>query len=146
MNNNPTILFGVQQFLAVLARMLLSAIFLMSGVHKIMAWDETVTQMQSEGLANASVLLPLAIAAEIGGGLSVLLGLWGRLGAFGLFVFLIPTTFIFHDFWTYEGQQQQMQMQHFMKNITIMGGLLMVTAFGSGAWSITGLRRPREST
>ncbi len=133
----------LQHFIALLGRLLLSAIFLMSGVHKITAWQGTIETMQNEGMTNVPILLGIAVAAEIGGGLLLLLGLWGRLGAFALFVFLIPTTLIFHDFWTYEGQQQQMQMQHFMKNITIMGGLLMVMAFGTGNWSIT-KPRPKE--
>lgn len=137
---------AVQQFIILLGRILLSGIFLMSGIHKITAWDSTVTSMQNEGMTNVPILLGAATFAELAGGLSLLLGLWGRIGAFGLFVFLIPTTLIFHDFWTYEGQQQMQQMQHLMKNLTIMGGLLIVTAFGTGDWSVTRMRKPSEST
>jgi putative oxidoreductase len=53
-----------------------------------------------------------------------------------LIIFLIPTTLIFHDFWTYEGAAAQNQMQHFMKNLSIMGGLLFVLGTGSGCCSI----------
>lgn len=120
---------------AVLGRLLLSTIFLLSGIHKITNYQGTMESMQTEGIQYVSVLLPIAIVAEIGGSLSLLLGLWGRVGAFALFVFLIPTTLIFHDFWTYAGSAQQNQMQHFFKNLAIMGGLLMVMALGTGGWS-----------
>ena len=113
-------------------RFLLSLIFVMSGVHKIMAWDQTATQMEGEGMPAVPLLLVGAIAFELLGGLSVMLGVKARIGAVALFLFLIPTTLIFHDFWTYEGQEQQMQMINFMKNLAIMGGLLVVAARGPG--------------
>lgn len=119
-----------------LGRILLSAIFVMSGVHKLTAWSETVQQMENEGMPFVPVLLVGAIVFELGGGLLVLFGGWTRLGAAMLIIFLIPTTLIFHDSWTYEGQEQQMQMINFMKNLAIMGGLLVVLAFGAGPVSV----------
>jgi len=117
---------------ACLGRVLLSLIFVMSGVHKVMAPDETAAQMENEGMPAVQLLLIGAVLCELAGGLSVMLGVKARWGAALLIVFLIPTTLIFHDFWTYEGQEQQMQMAHFMKNLAIMGGLLLVTGLGPG--------------
>ena len=119
-----------------IGRILLSQIFLMSGIHKITAWDQTAASMTKEGMVAVPILLVGATVFEIAGGLSVLLGWRAKLGAFALIVFLIPTTLIFHDFWTYEGQQQQMQMAHFMKNLAIMGGLLVVLGYGAGCCSV----------
>ncbi|MCS7271144.1 MAG: DoxX family protein, partial [Gemmataceae bacterium] len=53
-----------------------------------------------------------------------------------LIVFLIPATVIFHNFWAFEGQEQQMQMIMFLKNLAILGGLLLVVGFGAGAYSL----------
>lgn len=122
-------------------RVLLSLIFVMSGVHKLTAWDETAGRMEQEGMVYVPLLLFGAVLFELGGGSSVLLGLWARVGAALLAAFLIPTTLIFHDFWTYEGAEQQMQMIQFMKNLAILGGVLVVLGFGSGRCSITGGRR-----
>ena len=82
------------------------------------------------------LLLAGAIAFEILGGLSLLLGLYGRVGAVALIVYLIPTTLIFHNFWAADAAQQQNQMIHFMKNVAIMGGLFMVAALGTDGFSI----------
>lgn len=127
-----------------LGRVLLSAIFVMSGVHKVMAWSGTAESMRGEGMVMVPLLLAGAIVFEIGGGLSVLLGCWARWGAAALVVFLIPTTLIFHDFWTYEGAEQQAQMIHFMKNLAIMGGLLVVLGFGAGPVSVDQWRGKRD--
>lgn len=118
---------------ALIGRILLSAIFLMSGTQKLLQWNQTMDHMRSEGMTAVPLLLVGAVIFELAGGLMLLLGWRARLGALLLVVFLIPTTLIFHDFWTYqEAAAMQNQMQHFMKNITIMGGLLMVAAFGPG--------------
>jgi putative oxidoreductase len=117
-------------------RVLLSAIFILSGTMKIMNWSKTAEHMESEGMIAVPFLLFMAIVFEIGGGLSVLLGCWTRLGAAALIIFLIPATLIFHDFWTFEGAAREMQMQNFLKNLTIMGGLATLIAVGAGAFSI----------
>jgi putative oxidoreductase len=130
-------------FAAPLGRLLLSAIFVMSGIHKLMNWESTAEQMQAEGIVAVPVMLAIAAAVEVGAGLSVLTGCWARLGALALVVFLIPTSLIFHDFWQYTGMEQQNQMAHFMKNMAILGGLLMVVALGPGPLSFDARRRTR---
>jgi len=121
---------------ALAGRSLLSAIFLMSGAMKIMNWSKTADSMAQEGMLLVPFFLAGAIAFELLGGLSVLVGFQARIGALLLFLFLIPTTLIFHDFWSFEGPAMQQQMQHFMKNLTIMGGLLTVVAAGAGRYSL----------
>jgi putative oxidoreductase len=119
-----------------IGRLLLSAIFIMSGIHKITAWSDTADSMTREGMIAVPLFLLGAVVFEIAGGLSVLLGYWTRCGALLLIIFLIPTTIIFHDFWTYESAEQQMQMIHFMKNLAILGGLCFVLTYGPGPVSI----------
>src|SRR5256885_487719 len=95
------------QWVALAGRVLLSAIFVLSGLTKLTNWSGTESQMASHGMPAASVLLLGAIVVEMGGGLALLLGCQTRAAAAALFLFLIPTTLIFHNFWAYQGQEQQ---------------------------------------
>lgn len=117
-------------------RVLLSLIFVMSGIQKLTAWQQTAERMQQEGMVAVQILLVGAVLFELGGGVSVLLGFKTRIGALALMIFLVPTTLIFHDFWQYTGSEQQSQMIHFMKNLTIFGGLLVLFGAGPGCCSI----------
>ncbi|MCL4692635.1 MAG: DoxX family protein [Candidatus Hydrogenedentes bacterium] len=117
-------------------RILLSAIFLMSGFGKITDFSGTTGYMASHGMPAAGFLLVMAILLELVGGLSVLTGFKARWGAVALIVFLIPATLIFHAFWSVEPDQVRMQTINFMKNLAIMGGLLQIVAYGAGAFSI----------
>jgi putative oxidoreductase len=92
--------------------------------------------MATKGMPLIPLFLVGAIVCELVGGLSLLLGYRARLGALLLFLYLIPTTLVFHAFWQYEGMQHKMQLINFMKNLAIMGGLAVVMGFGSGLVSI----------
>lgn len=128
MNNRSFTLF--------LARLLIAVIFVVSGFHKITAFGGTVDQIAGKGLPLATFGAVLAIVVELGGGLSLVFGYKSKLSAWVLFLFLIPTTLIFHNFWALSGQQFQMQLITFMKNLAIMGGLLAFAKAGSGKWSL----------
>lgn len=136
MNTMNTTTHPMHSAALLLGRILLSGIFLMSGVHKITAWDETAGMMTEKGLPAVPLLLAASIAVELGGGACVLLGWCTRFGALLLFAFLIPVTGTMHNFWAFEGQEQMAQMMHFVKNITIMGGLMTLAGAGAGAWSV----------
>ena len=117
-------------------RILLSLIFVLSGTMKIFTWDATASMMQSEGMVAIPLLLLGAIAFELLGGLSVMTGTYARIGAAVLILFLIPATLIFHDFWTYEGAEQQTQMANFLRNIALMGALLLIIGQSAGRYSV----------
>jgi putative oxidoreductase len=121
---------------ALLGRIFLALLFVVSGVGKITGYAATAALMASKGLPMVDILLPLTIAVELGGGLLLALGWKARWAAAALFLFLIPTTLIFHQFWGLEPKLAQMQKIHFLKNVAIMGGMLMVLAIGAGAWSV----------
>ena len=114
-----------------IARVLISAIFLMSGWGKIMNPAGTQQAMAAHGMPFAGLFLIGAIILELGGGLSVLLGYKARWGASALVVFVIPTTLIFHTKFS-----EQLQVIMFMKNLAILGSLLMVSYFGPGPISL----------
>src|SRR5262245_42888322 len=127
---------GLQPYASAAGRLLVSVIFLLSGFMKIARWEETEAFMASHGMPATSVLLALAALTEVLGGLALLLGFQTRAAALLLFLYLIPTTLVFHNFWAYQGQEQQMQMINFLKNLAIMGGLLGFFAFGAGSLSL----------
>lgn len=125
----------IQTYAPVTGRVLLSLIFVFSGVGKIFSWSETANYMSAKGMPLVPLFLLLAILFELAGGLSILLGKRARIGAALLVIFMIPATLIFHRFWGAEGFDQ-MEMIHFMKNLALIGGLLQVMAYGSGPYSL----------
>ena len=118
------------KYLPLVARTFLAAIFLRSGVSKILGFGATQQQIADMGLPAPAAALAVSIALEILGSLAVILGVRARWGAVALIAFLIPTTLIFH---TSAGEWTQ-----FFKNLSILGGLLVVTATGSGPISLDG--------
>jgi len=133
-------------YFAIPGRVLMSSIFLLSGFMKVVGFSGMAGYMASKGMPAPKLMLALAAAAEIVGGLALFLGFLTRLGAFGLFVYLIPTTLIFHNFWAIsDSMAHQDQLAHFLKNIAIMGGLLMVAGFGAGPLSVDAARRSGTS-
>ena len=130
----------VQGFTALLARLMLTAIFLMSAVgNKIPQFQETAAYMAAEGVPNPKFALFGAIGLLLLGSLSLILGAWTRIGALFLLFFLGAATFYFHDFWQFsDAGQRQLQTIQFMKNLAIGGGLLSLVAFGGGPWSVDG--------
>jgi len=119
-------------------RILLSQIFLLSAVMKALHWSATTDHMAAKGMVAVPFFLGMAILFELGGGLCVLLGWKARCGALALAFFLIPTTLIFHAFWT-DPQTMENQMQHFLKNLAIMGGLFTLAGAGAGRFSLDAL-------
>lgn len=119
-----------------IARILLSNVFLFSGVKKVFAFSATQAYMTKYGMKMAVLFLVLAILFEIGGGLMLLLGYLPRLGALALLLFLLPTTVVFHrDF------ADPVQIVQFSKNAAIMGGLWAVLAAGGGEFALRGRKR-----
>jgi putative oxidoreductase len=121
---------------ALVGRILLAVIFIKSGWGKIGGWEGTAGYMASKGLPLVPLLLAATIALELGGGLLLAVGWKARWVALLIFLWLIPVTFIFHAFWGIDAAQVQNQMNHFLKNVAIMGAMLMVVAFGPGAYSV----------
>lgn len=125
-----------QTTMALIGRLLIAAIFLMSGIAKLTDTPGTVAHMTAAGIPYADTLAIVAGVAEILGALSLVLGMLTRLGAAGLFVYMIPTTLIFHAFWNSEGPERLTQMVNFMKNLALMGGLATLMAVGARRFSV----------
>lgn len=115
-----------------IARVLMSFIFIWSGIGKIYFYEETANFMLANGMSFVPFFLIGAIILEIVAGLLILLGLFTRWAAFLLFLYLIPTTMIFHAFWQVPDAEKHLQMVMFFKNVNILGGLLYIVTFGAG--------------
>jgi putative oxidoreductase len=120
-------MLGSSKYLAALGRIMIAAIFLVSGVQKVLGPEQTQQYIASAGLPQPVVLYWATVAVEILGGLALVFGVQTRLAALLLTGFTVLAAVIFHrDF------ANQIQFLMFMKDIAIAGGLLQIVAFGSG--------------
>jgi putative oxidoreductase len=127
---------NVSNTAVLVGRILLATLFILSGFGKIAGYEGTAGYMASKGMPLVNLLLPAAIAVELGGGLLLALGYKARWVALAIFLFLIPTTLIFHAFWGIDPKDAATQQINFLKNVSIMGGMLMVFAHGPGRYSL----------
>ena len=94
-----------------------------------------------KGVPMAGVLVPLSGVIAAVGGLSVLLGYQAKLGAWLLVLFLVPVTFMMHNFWAVQDpMMRQLDIGMFMKNIALLGAALLITQFGAGPMSMDARR------
>lgn len=124
-------------YLSALGRLLVSVLFIGSGLSKIGAPDATMGYIASVGLPLASMVYGITVLVEVGGGLLLLVGFQTHLTAAILALFTLAAGFIFHSHFA-----DQNQTIHFMKNLAITGGLLQVVALGAGGLSLDARRRP----
>jgi putative oxidoreductase len=117
-------------------RILITLLFLKSGFEKIAGFSTVAGFMASIGMPAAEILLIGAVVFEIAGALMVLLGWHARWGALMLAVFVVPATLIFHNFWAVDAAQYSNQVNHFMKNLSILGALVFIMGAGSGPFSL----------
>jgi putative oxidoreductase len=125
-------------------RVLIAAIFFVSGIAKLTDTAGTAEHMVARGIPYAETLALIAGAAEVAGALAIAFGFLTRIAAVGLILFLIPTTFIFHNFWAVPADQRVMQMSSFLKNVAIAGGLWFLVANGAGRYSLDARLRRRR--
>jgi putative oxidoreductase len=126
----------VRQYGPLVGRILMALIFLVSGFGKITGFAGTAGYMASKGMPFAEVLLAGALVFELAGAIMLILGWRVHWGALLLIVFMIPATLMFHNFWAVDAAQYQNQLNHFLKNVAMTGGLLYIMAFGAGPLSL----------
>ncbi len=133
------------KYTALAARICLCLIFINSGVKKILGFSGTAEMMANNGLPIPDVLLIFTIAFQLLGGLSLLFGYKVKIGSILLILFLIPATLVFHN-----PLADPNEINSFLKNIGLIGGLLMTIYAGAGALSIDDstekTQRPQEVT
>ena len=125
---------------AVAGRLLLALIFVLAGLDKFGNLGGTAGYIASKGLPLPQVLAVGTAALEVAAGLALIVGFRARWAALALAAFTLGASLLFHDFWSLPADQQMVQQLMFMKNIAIVGGLLMVAALGAGPLSLDARR------
>jgi len=129
----------LQGAVVILGRFLFALIFLMAGANHFN--KQAIGYAASQGVPLASIAVPLSGVLAIVGGLSILLGYRAKLGAWLIVLFLIPVTLTMHKFWTVQDpMMSQIQMILFMKNVSMLGGALLISQFGAGPFSLDARR------
>ncbi len=123
-------------------RILISVIFVASGFMKFAAFTMMTGFLAAKGLPMPAVAIGAAATLEVLGGLAILTGFQTKLASWLLF--LIPTTLLFHNFWAMQGMERMDNQGHFMKNLAIMGGLLILAANGAGGYSVDSSRAAKS--
>jgi putative oxidoreductase len=127
---------NAETILPVVGRVMISAVFLLSGASKLAAPAMTIGYIHSAGLPFPLGAFAIAAFIELVGGATLILGYRTRLVAAVLAIFSIATALSFHHNWA-----DQDQFIHFFKNVAMTGGLLQVMAFGGGRLSLDARRR-----
>lgn len=131
---------SVQDTLNLAARLLIVALFLPAGIGKLTGFEGTVGYIASGGLPLPAVDAALAVAVEIGASLALLAGFGTRIAAAVLAVFTLAASVFFHAYWAVPADQVYVNQLLFFKNIAVIGGLLMLVAYGPGRWSLDARR------
>jgi putative oxidoreductase len=131
------------KYLAALGRVLLALIFVRAGINKLGSIDATAAEMAKAGIPLSNLLVYGAILMELGVGLLLMVGLFARCAALALFFYTLTLALIFHAYWTAPAAQARMQASFFFGHLSMMGGMLMVVAFGAGALSLDAVMRRR---
>ncbi len=121
---------------ALVGRLLIAAIFLVSGTQKLIDTAGAAGYMTQAGVPYASTLAIVAGIAEVAGGLALVFGFLTRLAATLLVIYMFIITFVMHAFWNFEGAEAKMQMVNFVKNLAVIGGTMQVAASGPSRYSI----------
>ena len=117
------------EIVILIGRIVFAVLFLASGFGHLAQTDAMAGYAESMGVKPAKLLVILSGVLIIVGGVMVAVGIWADLGALLLVAFLIPTALLMNPFWKYEGEQQQMEMANFMKNLSLAGAALALFGF-----------------
>lgn len=118
-----------------LGRFFFALIFILSGPRHFTS--PIIAYAASQRVPLASIAVPFSGALAILGGLSILLGYRAKIGAWLIVAFVVGVTPMMHNFWAVtDPMMHEMQMIMFMKNLSMLGGALLITQFGSGPWSL----------
>jgi putative oxidoreductase len=127
-------------YVSVVGRVLLALMFILSGYGKLSDIQGTAGFIASGGLPAPSVLAVLVGAFELLGGLALVLGYRVRWVGLAMALFTLAASMVFHAFWSAPAAQQYVTQLLFMKNISVAGGMLLVSALGAGPLSLDARR------
>jgi len=122
--------------LPLLGRILIGALFVTAGVRKAMAIAATTGYFAKLGVPAPEIMAWVVVLIEVGGGLALILGWQTRLMAWVLAIFVAVATGLAHRFWEFDAAQYNAQLNNFLKNGAVIGGLLMFATYGPGSASV----------
>ncbi|MGB9202789.1 MAG: DoxX family protein [Terriglobales bacterium] len=126
-------------WVVLLGRLLFAAIFVMAGLGHFS--KQEIASAAGQGVPMASLMVPVSGVIALVGGLSILLGYRAKLGASLIILFLVPVTLMMHKFWVVTNPMMvQTQMIMFLKNMSLLGGALLISQFGAGSCSLDARR------
>ena len=133
---NASVAVNVNPIIPLVARILMGSLFLVAGVRKAMAFAGTAGYMAKLGFPAPEAMVVLAIIIELGGAVLLIIGWRTRWVAWLLALFVLIAAFAAHRFWEFDASQMNNQLNHFLKNLAIIGGFAMVAVFGPGPASV----------
>jgi putative oxidoreductase len=142
MRGPPTNFSLWQHFLLLAGRVLIGWIFVESGFRKLIGMDPFITSLVRRSVPWPTGLGWIGAVVEFFGGAAILLGVYTRCAAVAIIVFTVIATLIGHRYWEIaEPAARRIQQSNFAKNITIIGGLILLVVTGAGRFSVDGWRR-----
>jgi putative oxidoreductase len=127
---------GINDEIILAARVLLATLFLIFGCRKLRDFSGTVSQMAQLGVPIPALAAGVATFMELPVAFAVAIGAFTRPSAFLLFLYTLGTALIGHRYWTVTGAEYVDSMDSFYKNLSIMGGFLLLYVIGAGKYSI----------
>ena len=119
-----------------LGRSLIALFFSLTGLAQLRDWGGMRLTLLSHGISPPDVFLAIAVVIEFGGAFALVLGFRARLAALTLFVLIVAASLAMNEFWKIDdAEMANAQLQLFLRNIAIAGGLLVIVGMGAGRWS-----------
>ena len=135
----------IENVCLLIGRLLMGSYFILPGLQKVTNYQMMTDYMLAHSVPATALLLPVTIVIQIAAGLAIIIGFKGKLAAFVLAGLTLVISIYMHNFWTMtEGLARSHEMQNFIKNMAIMGGLLFVSSLGTG-WLSLDNRKTSES-
>ncbi|HKT43012.1 MAG TPA: DoxX family protein [Rhodanobacteraceae bacterium] len=125
-----------RDWLILLARILLMILYVTAGWQKLLGFSGTVGEMAAVGFPLPAVVAVIVIIIELLVGIALVIGVWTRPLALLMAVYTLATAFIGHHYWTMTGAAYGANFINFYKNVSIVGGLLLLCVTGAGKYSI----------
>jgi putative oxidoreductase len=130
-----------QPMTLLIGRTLVGVLFLVAGIRQFMFYAGTVGYFGKLGFPAPEAMVWLSIILHIVGGVMLIVGWKTQLASWVMLALVVVATAMAHRFWQFDAAQYGNQLNHFLKNVAIIGGLLYVASFGAGAMSVDGRKR-----
>ncbi|MBF8730437.1 MULTISPECIES: DoxX family protein [Pseudomonas] len=127
---------GQRDIIILLARVLLMILFILSGWSKLTGFEGTVNYMSSLGAPAPMLAAAIAVIMEFAVGILLILGFYTRPLAFLFALFVLGTALLGHPYWNMVDPERSANMTQFLKNMSIVGGLLLLAVSGAGRFSL----------